>query len=143
MVISCHILSELLHATIINKVKTVSMIFSKFQPKMSIYFFPCLPLKLRFGEWSQACAQLQLDELLGNNKALAITYLCICLSDDPNMRSLSSTIAGQFMAKWWDVSAEAGPKRRPRTAFNESIPTLNILSAANGVCKTLDSCFAC
>ncbi|CAL1161037.1 unnamed protein product [Cladocopium goreaui] len=58
----------------------------------------CLPNK--FGEWSQACAQLQLDELLGNNKALAITYLGICLSDDPNMRSLSSTIAGQFMAKW-------------------------------------------
>ena len=45
MVISCHILSELLHATIINKVKTVSMIISKFQPKMSNIFFPLLTFK--------------------------------------------------------------------------------------------------
>ena len=45
MVISCHILSELLHATIINKVKTLSMIISKFEPKMSNMFFPLLTFK--------------------------------------------------------------------------------------------------
>ncbi|CAK9111224.1 unnamed protein product [Durusdinium trenchii] len=97
----------------------------------------CLPN--RFGEWSQACAQLQLAYVLGQDKSVSWNYMGIVLGDDAGiMHSLSSKTAGQFMANWWDVSQEAGPKRRSRTPFSEPVPTMEILAVANGQCKIPD-----
>ncbi|CAK9106282.1 FO synthase subunit 1 [Durusdinium trenchii] len=99
----------------------------------------CLPN--RFGEWSQACAQLQLAYVLGQDKSVSWNYMGIVLGDDAGiMHSLSSKTAGQFMANWWDVSQEAGPKRRSRTPFSEPVPTMEILAVANGQCKKLQLC---
>ncbi|CAK9077473.1 unnamed protein product [Durusdinium trenchii] len=59
----------------------------------------CMPH--RFGEWSQACAQIQLGELLGENKSVRMHYMGILLADDVGtMSSLKSSVAGQLMTKW-------------------------------------------
>lgn len=62
------------------------------------------------------------------------------LNDDTQiMNQNSSTITGMFVSKWWDQSSEAGPKRRPRSTFDEPVPTLDVLAVANGAVKILDS----
>ncbi|CAK9013615.1 Uncharacterized protein SCF082_LOCUS12009 [Durusdinium trenchii] len=96
----------------------------------------CMPN--RFGEWSQACAQIQLGELLGENKSVRMHYMGILLADDVGtMSSLKSSVAGQLMTKWWDQSQEAGPKRRSRTSFSDPVPALEVLTITNNQCKKL------
>ena len=94
----------------------------------------------RFGEWSIASANKQLGVLNDNTSGPAFHYMGLYLNDDTQiMNQNSSTITGMFVSKWWDQSSEAGPKRRPRSTFDEPVPTLDVLAVANGAVKILDS----
>eukprot|EP00435_Cladocopium_sp_Y103_P001374 s423_g1.t1 len=96
--------------------------------------------KSAFGEWSIACVNKQLEVLNQNTSGPAFHYMGIFLNDDMQlMNKSSSTVTGMFVSKWWDQSSEAGPKRRPRSTFDEAVPTLEVLAVANGAAKILDS----
>lgn len=93
----------------------------------------------RFSEWSIACCKKQLSVLVDGNPGPSFHYMGLFLEDDAKvMTKNSSTIAGMLMTQWWDESGEAGPKRRPRSKFEEASPSLQTLTIANGACKILD-----
>ena len=92
----------------------------------------------RFGEWSRACCANQLKALHDpGTPTVAWHYMGIFLPEDANMmNNLVGSIRGEFMSKWWDNSSEAGPKRRPRSSFSESCPTLEVLTITGNEPKT-------
>ena len=57
--------------------------------------------------------------------------------DDSHMTKISELVAGKLMRGWFDSSEEAGPKTRPRTAFSEPVPSLDVLTVSGETCKTL------
>ena len=94
---------------------------------------------VRFSEWSSACLQMQLEELKSENyTGPKMHYMGIFLEDDAALATkMNSSVAGKLMSQWWDGSAEAGSKRRPRSAFSEPTPSLDVLLISENKCKNL------
>ena len=83
----------------------------------------------RFAEWSSACWDLQKSYLLKSNEDLDVRFLALYHVDDTQfMTSSMETLVGRCMNQWWDVSSEAGPKRREGASFQETPPALEVLS---------------
>lgn len=72
---------------------------------------------------------MQLEELKSENyTGPKMHYMGIFLEDDAALATkMNSSVAGKLMSQWWDGSAEAGSKRRPRSAFSEPTPSLDVL----------------
>ena len=81
---------------------------------------------------------MQLESLVQNSGGPNYHYMGLYLNDDAVMMGkASSRVAGLLLSGWWDKSSEAGPTRRPQSNFSEDLPTLEVLSVASGVRKTL------
>ena len=93
----------------------------------------------RFAEWSTACLEMELEELTKDTyTGPSVHYMGVFLEDDvAQARTLEGSVAGKLMASWWDTSTAAGDQRRPRSAFSEPIPTLDVLSIVDNKCKNL------
>lgn len=71
-------------------------------------------------------------------RAPSVHYMGLFLPDDGVMMEKQiSNVSGKFMTQWWDNSAEAGPARRPSSSFETPMPTLEILTVSDFVCKNL------
>lgn len=93
---------------------------------------------LRFAEWSWACSKMQLHALLEDTRAPAVHYMGLFLPEDAWMMERTiSNVTGQFMTKWWDTTSDAGPTRRPSSTFQVPLPTLEILTISDNLCKNL------
>lgn len=98
-----------------------------------------IPNQNRFAEWSSACLELQLDKITSeNNNGANLHYMGIFLDDDMALSAKTAgNVAGKLMSSWWDQSVEAGSKRRPHSTFDTPLPTLEVLTVSDGVCRTL------
>lgn len=89
-------------------------------------------------------AELQLARLGGDGAVQPWHYLGVFLEDDSALApQVTSNVTGQILDKWWDGSAEAGPKRRPRSSFGVDQPQLETLVVSEGQLKTSGSIYRC
>ena len=99
---------------------------------------PQPPKQNRFAEWSSACLDIQLDKLNSESNAANLHYMGIFLDDDTAMSARTAgNVAGKLMSSWWDQCEEAGSKRRPHSSFDVPLPTLEVLTVSDGICRTL------
>ena len=105
---------------------------------MTFSIHRCLGPHCRFAEWSAACVNMQLKALNEDPKAMSVHYFGVYLQDDAAiMEKNMSTVRAEFLRKWFDHSEQAGPARRPASAFGEPIPALEILTVADNQLKIL------
>ena len=121
---------------------------------MSFFALVCIDgFPLRFSEWSSAVWEMQLAKLQasGNDTKPDWHYLSFYLSQDADLQLMQknqSMLSGKILKGWWDACGEAGPPRRPRSTFQEAVPSLDMLSISGQVCKILcyiisNMCFSC
>ena len=81
-------------------------------------------IRPRFGEWSMACANLQLKKLVDNASGPCFHYMGLFLNDDSQMMSKSSgTVTGLLMSKWWDQVETLDPKDGHKQLSQRPCPT--------------------
>lgn len=94
----------------------------------------------RFCEWGQACWELQRDFLLGSepdDKKWDVRFVGVYHDTDGTLDQCKQLITGRALDQWWDKSEESGPPTRASERFSEDPPSLECLSIADGVVKTL------
>ena len=107
-------------------------------PTFAQFVMPQPHKQNRFAEWSSACLEMQLDKLNSESNAANLHYMGIFLDDDTAMSvKTAGNVAGKLMSSWWDQCEEAGSKRRPHSSFDVPLPTLEVLTVSDGICRTL------
>lgn len=95
---------------------------------------------MRFGEWSQACFDIQRDYLLGEDGAKKWDLRCMSVyheTDGQLLDEAKELITGRCMDQWWDKSDGAGPAARAAEPFNIEPPSLECLAISEGELRTL------
>lgn len=103
----------------------------------------CCQRKQRFHEWSSASWELQLNKLQGGAETTHCqkmqTYFMAVFHVDDSARcdAVRATMNGRILSQWWDSSSEAGPASRPESQFSAPLPSLEVVSVANGQAQSL------
>lgn len=96
-------------------------------------------VSLRFGEWSQAAWEMQLEFLRGSSAWDVRFAACYHTDHAADLNSAKELITGKAMHSWWDKSPEAGSKSRAAVPFSEPLPELECLTLNDGEVKTFFS----
>ncbi|CAK9097690.1 unnamed protein product, partial [Durusdinium trenchii] len=99
----------------------------------------CDLLPSRFGEWSQAAWEMQLEFLRGSSAWDVRFAACYHTDHAADLNSAKELITGKAMHSWWDKSPEAGSKSRAAVPFSEPLPELECLTLNDGEVKTFFS----
>lgn len=66
---------------------------------------------------------------MGSGDGLDVRFLAVYDKDNAhNLATWRECMVGRVMSQWWDQCADAGPKARETTRFQEEPPSLEILS---------------
>ncbi|CAK9114032.1 Uncharacterized protein SCF082_LOCUS52831 [Durusdinium trenchii] len=98
----------------------------------------CDLLPSRFGEWSQAAWEMQLEFLRGSSAWDVRFAACYHTDHAADLNSAKELITGKAMHSWWDKSPEAGSKSRAAVPFSEPLPELECLTLNDGEVKIPD-----